>query len=94
MKIPYFGSMPKCVFVLSTEEFNKFLNGTLRSIEYSLSKQPIVGETVIIRPYDSPPDLSDNPFMDGKIVEITELPRKRGTMRRWLYTINVQLIMF
>lgn len=94
MKIPYFGKMPKCVFVLPTEDFKGFLNGTLRSVEYSLSKQPTVGETCIIRPYNAPPELLDNPYMDGKIVAIDELPRKRGTMRRWLYTINVQLIMF
>ena len=94
MKIPYFSSMPQCIIVLPTDVFNQFLQGTLRSVEYSMSKQPDIGDTVILRPYDAPPELCDNAYMDGKIVAIDELPRKRGTMRRWLYTINVQLIMF
>lgn len=94
MNVPYFGSMPKCIITLPTDVFNQFLTGKLRSVEYSLSKQPAIGETVLLRPYDAPVELSDNPYMDGKIVAIDELPRKRGHIKRYLYTINVQLIMF
>ncbi len=94
MKIPYFGSMPKCVFVLPSNEFVEFMAGQRRSVEYSFSKQPSVGDSVMIRPYDYIQEFADNPFIDGRITAIDPLPRKRGTMSRWLYTIQVQLIMF
>jgi hydrogenase maturation factor len=94
MQIPYFMAKHDHVFSVSKDVYSELISGKSTHVEYTVSRKVNVGDYVNIHPYDSINKIDGDTVVNAQVKTIKEVPVKSGSIKRFVFGLNVQLIMF
>jgi len=94
MKIPFFMAKHDHIFSVSKDVYTELISGKSTHVEYTVARKVNVGDYVNIHPYDSINKELGDTVINAQVKTVSEVPVKSGSIKRYVFGLNVQLIMF
>lgn len=94
MFVPFFMTKHSHIFTVDTNTYKALITGTTTHVEYTYTRKVKVGESINIRPYDAKTEGLSCSVINCIVKSIDEVPVKSGSIKRFLFGLNVQLILF
>jgi hypothetical protein len=94
MKIPYFMTKHSHIFSVSKDVYSELISGKSTHVEYTVARKINIGDYVNIHPYDAINTELGDSVINAQVKTIDELEVRAGSIKRFMFGLNVQLIMF